>query len=208
MAAATMPGMGARVIRAPGRMVLARISESNGKGAKMTFDEMVATVKFGTVAEGAELIGVLPSDLSDEAVGLFIVTIESRESNYNSCYFIELLSNGLFALPGIPDPRDYTESATLEPLLRILYRHIIDEEVGVLVFAASRMDDLDEACRLVQDKLGQTDGGIAGIVFSDLEPFDWESMDRDQRYDRARQYVRTELAMDSTGEMMRRLISA
>ena len=40
------------------------------------------------------------------------------------------------------------------------------------IAAAVAMDDLDSACGMLQAIAGITDGGVAGVVFSDID-FDW-----------------------------------
>lgn len=55
--------------------------------------------------------------------------------------------------------------------------------------------DLDAACELLQAKLGQDDGGLAGIVFSDGEvEANWSGMSDEARRAALEGYVATELA--------------
>jgi hypothetical protein len=52
-------------------------------------------------------------------------------------------------------------------------------------------DELEEACRGIQNILGVTSGDVAGVVFSG---FDWNQATIEQRMDKLREYVRTEIA--------------
>lgn len=55
--------------------------------------------------------------------------------------------------------------------------------------------DLDAACELLQAKLGQDDGGLAGIVFSSGEvEANWSAMSVAARRAALEDYVTTELA--------------
>jgi len=64
--------------------------------------------------------------------------------------------------------------------------------------AAHQTDDLDEACKLIQDVLGVTDGSLAGAVFSDLDDDpnsenSWQSMSKIDRCRRLVGYIRSEV---------------
>lgn len=66
-------------------------------------------------------------------------------------------------------------------------------QTDILTYSAARLDDLDAACRMIQEYVGQDDGGIAGIVFSDLEDGQWQVMAIDDRKARLESYLETEL---------------
>lgn len=73
------------------------------------------------------------------------------------------------------------------------------ESVSVIVNGwvdiASIFTDLDSACAYLQGKIAQTDGGVAGIVFSDLESVkDWAGLSIENRKERLRAYLETEFA--------------
>lgn len=57
---------------------------------------------------------------------------------------------------------------------------------------ARELDDLDAACLVIQDALGQTDGGTASIFFSGWEEKDWLSNSEGEREDVLREYVEYE----------------
>lgn len=60
---------------------------------------------------------------------------------------------------------------------------------------AANTVDLDAACALIQGKLDQDDGGIAGIAFSDGEvEANWDAMSIEDRRAALEDYVATELA--------------
>jgi len=66
--------------------------------------------------------------------------------------------------------------------------------------AATRRDGLDEACRILQDALGVTDGGLAGVCFSDLDdqPEDggqtWKDISLSERRARLTSYLKSEMS--------------
>lgn len=66
-----------------------------------------------------------------------------------------------------------------------------------LACAAASEDDLDDACRIIQDAMGQTDGGVAGIVFSDIEPEEWPHLPITERQRRMEEYAMTEFHYQS-----------
>ena len=52
---------------------------------------------------------------------------------------------------------------------------------------------LGDACEMIQSAIGQTDGGIAGIVFSDLQSDDdWLEWDEAKKRRRLIEYVAVE----------------
>jgi|SRR5215467_13321052 len=57
------------------------------------------------------------------------------------------------------------------------------------IAAAIAMNDLDDACAYLQDIMGQTDGGIAGQLFSN---FDWNAANREEREAKIREYLAAE----------------
>jgi hypothetical protein len=59
------------------------------------------------------------------------------------------------------------------------------------IAAAIQMDDLDAACRHLQDIAGITDGGVASVCFRDIN-FDWKTADRASREQRIRAWLQTE----------------
>ena len=66
--------------------------------------------------------------------------------------------------------------------------------------AAVRHDDLDDACRILQDSMGITDGGLASVCLSDLvdnDPEDdspsWKDLSTQERHDRLVSYVKSEI---------------
>ena len=46
------------------------------------------------------------------------------------------------------------------------------EDIDTVILAAAEMNDMDDAVRHVQDFMGVTDGGFAGVYFSGKPPFD------------------------------------
>lgn len=61
-----------------------------------------------------------------------------------------------------------------------------------LAHQAADCEDLDSACRIIQDAMGQTDGGVAGVVFSDLESEDWPEMPIQEKRRRMEEYALAE----------------
>jgi hypothetical protein len=59
---------------------------------------------------------------------------------------------------------------------------------------ACEMNDLDDACLLIQNLLGVTDGGIASIVFSGM---DWDNTLLTDRMNAMRDYIKTEYAYET-----------
>jgi len=59
---------------------------------------------------------------------------------------------------------------------------------------AVQTDDLDEACLLIQNSLGVTDGGVAGVCLSDLEDEAWKALNEAQRHARLIDYITVELS--------------
>lgn len=55
--------------------------------------------------------------------------------------------------------------------------------------AAARIDDLDEACRSVQDAVGIDDGGVAGMHFGGQYEDDWPTADYWYRLQMLREWV-------------------
>lgn len=65
---------------------------------------------------------------------------------------------------------------------------------------ASHEEDIDSACRLVQDILGVTDGGVAGLYFGDPE-MNWKVLSVENRRDHLIAYVSMEiLHLDIPGQ--------
>lgn len=65
-----------------------------------------------------------------------------------------------------------------------------------LINRAASCPDLDTACRIIQEAIAQTDGGIAGVVFSDLDnPQEWRGLSIETRRNRLLSYLETEFAM-------------
>jgi len=62
------------------------------------------------------------------------------------------------------------------------------------IYFASTIDDLDLSCGHIQSILGITDGGIASICFSDVSETDWRKMSHDARYDKLKDYIKTEIS--------------
>lgn len=64
---------------------------------------------------------------------------------------------------------------------------------------AVQKDNIDEACGLLQTSLGVTDGGVAGVCFSDVavdpeeDGIDWAALDALTRHRRLCDYIKTEL---------------
>ena len=66
---------------------------------------------------------------------------------------------------------------------------------------AATQNDLDAACVMVQDALGVTDGGVAGLVFSDMAETDdgsgrdvWHKLPLERRHRRLAEYVAAEMS--------------
>jgi hypothetical protein len=53
-------------------------------------------------------------------------------------------------------------------------------------------DYLDSACRIIQDAMGQTDGLLASIIFSDLDPEEWPFLPTTERQKRMEEYALAE----------------
>jgi hypothetical protein len=68
------------------------------------------------------------------------------------------------------------------------------EHLAHCIAEASALPDLNDAVRGLQDELGVTDGGIAGIVFSDVTPNQWKALAEQERGDRLEAYVKVEFA--------------
>ena len=66
------------------------------------------------------------------------------------------------------------------------------EQYSRLACQAADCEDLDSACRLIQEALGQDDGGVAGIVFSDIDREDWEFLSRQEKEKRMEEYALVE----------------
>jgi hypothetical protein len=64
-----------------------------------------------------------------------------------------------------------------------------DMEERELIAKATHCDDLDEACRVIQDAVGQKDGGLAGQFFSGIP---WLELGPEDRADLMREYLRLE----------------
>jgi hypothetical protein len=65
------------------------------------------------------------------------------------------------------------------------------------IATAVAMNDLDDACRHLQNIAGITDGGVAGMCFSDIN-FDWASATLGDREVKIRGWLQTERAMSLT----------
>jgi hypothetical protein len=63
-----------------------------------------------------------------------------------------------------------------------------------MIAQASLAGDLDEAVRLLQEAMGQEDGGVAGIHFSSLDDpnADWREMSPESRVTALHLYLETE----------------
>lgn len=61
-----------------------------------------------------------------------------------------------------------------------------------LITQAAAHDDLDDACRVIQCAIGQTDGGIAGVEFSDIQNEGWTPLPMEERIKRMGNYLRIE----------------
>jgi hypothetical protein len=57
---------------------------------------------------------------------------------------------------------------------------------------AIAVNDLDEALRIIQKAIGQDDGGVAGIHFSNVPDGTWEGLNPKQRKGFVEYYLRTE----------------
>jgi hypothetical protein len=69
-----------------------------------------------------------------------------------------------------------------------------------VVLKAAREQDLDAACIIIQDAIGQTDGGVAGMFFSDLDtPAEWGTFTVSERLERLCNYVLMEKAYAGNG---------
>lgn len=67
---------------------------------------------------------------------------------------------------------------------------IVTEKLTLAIYT----DDLDEACRHIQDALGITDGGVAGDYFSCLnDDSDWGKMPHAERAEHLRHYIASEI---------------
>ncbi len=66
------------------------------------------------------------------------------------------------------------------------------EQYSRLAHDAADCEDLDSACRVIQDAMGQTDGLLASLVFSDLEPEDWPDMPIQEKRRRLEEYALAE----------------
>lgn len=76
----------------------------------------------------------------------------------------------------------------------------IEEEVShgtdtmrSIIGNAAGCDDLDDACRLIQDFFGQTDGGVAGMHFGDHITEMWSKLSRELRLELLLEYAKSEL---------------
>jgi hypothetical protein len=69
---------------------------------------------------------------------------------------------------------------------------------------AAAINDLDAACAYLQHVIGQTDGGIAGMFFSDIDCPDaetkWKEIEIGERRDWLRYYLDIERAFSSSIE--------
>mgnify|MGYP006420719833 CR=1 FL=1 len=63
---------------------------------------------------------------------------------------------------------------------------------------AAKTSDLDESCQMVQEKLGVTEGGIAGIFFSGFDPEAFSALSESDRLVHIHHYIKTELLYANT----------
>lgn len=68
-------------------------------------------------------------------------------------------------------------------------------EAKSLIAQAAAIDDLDEACILLQDAIGQEDGGVADLYFSGVR--DWPSLGVAERADHLAKYLELEKVCSS-----------
>jgi len=67
--------------------------------------------------------------------------------------------------------------------------------------AAVDMDGLDDACRTIQDLLGVDDGGLAGVMFSELDDDpsshenSWKGLSKSERRARLVSYIKSEIEL-------------
>lgn len=66
------------------------------------------------------------------------------------------------------------------------------EQYSRLACEAAACEDLDSACLVIQEALGQEDGGVAGIVFSDIDREDWEFLSGQEKEKRMEEYALVE----------------
>jgi len=67
----------------------------------------------------------------------------------------------------------------------------IDKITDHDIAAAVAIDDLDSACAMLQAIAGIADGGVAGVVFSDID-FDWPTATAKGREAMIRHWLATE----------------
>jgi hypothetical protein len=62
-----------------------------------------------------------------------------------------------------------------------------------LITRAVNQPTLDDAVRVIQDSFGITDGGPAGIFYSEVDPDEWIKEDRTYRWDSLCRYAMWQL---------------
>jgi hypothetical protein len=67
------------------------------------------------------------------------------------------------------------------------------ERARAAIPEAAKKNDIDDACRMLQDILNVDDGGVAGMCFSNLDLQDWPMMSEDDRAARLTHYVDIEV---------------
>ncbi len=72
---------------------------------------------------------------------------------------------------------------------------MVTQEINEAVTVAKSIDDLDDACRHIQDAFASTDGGIAGLFATELEDGKWPTMATDDRAKWLTRWITHELEM-------------
>jgi hypothetical protein len=67
-----------------------------------------------------------------------------------------------------------------------------EEEDMKVIDTAIEQDDLDSAVLIIQDHIGQDDGGNASMFFSDMNEDDWTVMSKGRRRHRLSEYMKYE----------------
>lgn len=85
---------------------------------------------------------------------------------------------------------DNTRDAALFVYLR---HYVLENGMGDIIRAASQLADIDDAVRMIQDAIGQTDGGVAGMFFSDASESGWATTAPHVRASILRRYLFSEI---------------
>lgn len=72
----------------------------------------------------------------------------------------------------------------------------VSRATGAVIDQAAHAPDLDAACLIIQDAIGQTDGGVAAMYF--VCAVDWQSLPYRERQRQLTEYVAREAAINAS----------